>query len=444
MEIDQSNWAKWAEELVDRVVGAGASDAEVSLSMGIAREVSIRDGEIEKAETAESRGVSLRAYVGQQTAATSFSFNPDADLSEKIADLVLAAGASPADPYCGLAPSIELGEAQDIDLEQYDSSAILSVDALRARADEMAGAVRKDLRVDQAGAQHGHYRDIYAASNGHRFDNWRSYGGQSIVSIYEGRELVRDYASDGEIFLDDMEAPSETGIRAAERTWAARNPIRPPSGKFPIMFDERISSSLLGSVLGAMSGASIARRASWLIDYDEDILPRDFVFRETPFRKRRLSSRLLDGEGLLAREQDLIKDGRPQLWITNQSSARQLEQKSSGHASRSGVNTGAGISGSELLGPTMSRAKMLKDMGEGLLVTGFIGATINPHTGDYSRGVNGFWVRGGEICEAVNEATIAGNLKTMLPSIRMADDADHKKSTVVGSLLVEEMTIAGA
>lgn len=444
MKIDSGKWDLWAEQVLDKVKKAGASDAEISLSLDIARDVSVRNGELEKAETAEARHVSLRAYDGKRTASTSFSLDADADLSQRISDLIAATKASPEDPFCGLNTPSQIAPSQNRDFEQFDDAPLLSIDDLRRRADDLSKSVGKDLVVDHSGTSHAHRRQVYMATNGLKRDDYMSSASQGIVTIHEGVQLVRDYAADTKVFLADLEPLEETAKRAQERTWNAKNPIRPPSGKFPVIFDERVSSSLIGHLLGAMSGSSIARRTSWLIDYDEPVLPMDWVLRETPFRLRKLSSSERDAEGFAKSEMELIANGRPQTWITNLSHARQLEIESSGHATGSGTGRGAGVAMARLDAPMVSREALFKTMNEGLLVTGFIGATINPHTGDYSRGVNGFWVRGGEIAEAVNEATIASNLKIMLPSLQMADDADSDQGMVVGSLLCQEMTIAGA
>ncbi len=444
MKIDDSNWLEWANSLVDRAQKAGATAAEVAVNLSVWREVSVRGGELEKAGSAQGRHVTMKAYVGKRSASMSFSLDKRADTDKVVEDLLIMANASPEDPFCGLADSSQLSQHKQQDFDQFDSQPLLSQEDLRSRADFMAAEVGSDLVVDTAGTSHGHWRDIYAASNGLHRDNWHSAISQGIVTIYEGKALTRDFASHFKVHLEDIEDPVITAHRAADRTRQARNPIRPPSGKYPVLFDERVSSTLIQHLLSVMSAQAIARRSSWLIDYDEAVLPKTWKLIETPFRSRMPTSSNHDAEGFEKREQALVKNGRPQMWISNLSSARQLELPSSGHATGSGVGRGAGVRSARLDGDEIAKEKLLKQMDEGLLVTGFIGATINPHTGDYSRGVNGFWVRNGEIAEPVNETTVAGNLKEMLPSMKLGDDADHERSTVVGSLLIEEMSIAGA
>lgn len=445
MTTDNDNIENFGEELLDGLRARGASDAEILISQSTARQVTLQNGEIETAESATSNGISLRAYIGQQTASMNLSFDQNADLSNRLDDLILAAKASPADPYAGIAAPEELANTETQDFDQFDPHPLLSIDELYTRARELEAAAKgAEVRVDQSGTSHGHLDYYYVASNGLRYGGQRSSASQSVVAIHEGSSLVRDYAQKSTIHLADLEDPSVTGARAYSRTFAARNPVRPPSGKYPVLFHERVASSLLSHVLGAMNGAAIARRASWLIDYEEAILPLDWALIETPFRLRKSASAVHDGEGLAKAETRLIADGRAQLWLANLAAARQLEITPTGHAQRSGVSTGTGIGMARLDAPGTGLDALLADMGEGLLVTGFIGATINPHTGDYSRGVNGFWVKNGEIQYAVNEATIAGNLKTMLPGLRAGDDAEPDRNLVVPSLLVAEMTIAGA
>jgi PmbA protein len=257
--------------------------------------------------------------------------------------------------------------------------------------------------------------------------------------------MERDYDGDSRTFQADMRSATEIGRTAAERTLQRRDPRKPPTGSFPILFDERISSSLIGHLLGAISGSSITRGASFLRDaMGTQVLPEGLSLIEYPHRRRMGSSRPFDAEGLPTAQRTVIEDGVLQGWTLDLATGRQLELPSSANAAR---GTGSGPSPScwnmALTPGAATREDLIRDMGTGLLVTSMIGSTINPNTGDYSRGAAGLWVENGEITHAVNECTIAGNLRDMLLSIIPANDARTHLSRVVPSLLVPGMTIAG-
>ena len=212
-----------------------------------------------------------------------------------------------------------------------------------------------------------------------------------------------------------------------------------------MLFDERIASSLIGHLLVAANGASIARGASWLREaLGEQVLPRGLTLRENPHRPRTSGSRPFDAEGLPTAPRDIVSDGVLTGWTLDLATARKLGMQSTGNAAR-GTTSGPSPStwNVTLTEGDRSRDDLIREMGTGLLVTSMIGSTINPNTGDYSRGAAGLWVKNGEITHAVNECTIAGNLRDLLRQIIPANDARPYLSRVVPSLLVPEMTLAG-
>ena len=257
--------------------------------------------------------------------------------------------------------------------------------------------------------------------------------------------MERDYDGDSRSFQSDLRSPSEIGRTAGERAVGLVGARQPRTGSFPVVFDERISSSLIGHLLAASNGAAIARGASWLKEsLGQQVLPAHLSLVEDPHRPRISGSRPFDAEGLATRRRAIVEDGVLTGWTLDLSSARKLGMTSTGNAAR-------GVSGPpspsnwnlSLTQGDRSRADLLRDMGTGLLVTSMIGSTINPNTGDYSRGASGFWVENGEITHPVNECTIAGNLRDMLKRIIPANDARPYLSRVVPSLLIEGMTLAG-
>jgi PmbA protein len=321
---------------------------------------------------------------------------------------------------------------------------MLQADALAAEAAGLA--IEGVTQVQSAAAGYGSHAVHLAATNGFSGGYKRSSRSISCTAIAgTGTGMERDYDGDSRTFQSDLRSAADIGQQAGERAIARLNARRPKTGSYPVLFDERVSSSLVGHLLAAVNGGSIARGSSWLKDaMGEQILPDTLSVLEDPYRPRMAGSRPFDGEGLPTQRRAIIKDGILTGWTLDLASARKLGLSSTGNAAR---GIGSVPSPSQwniaLTQGHQSREQLLADMGTGLLVTSMIGSTINPNTGDYSRGAAGFWVENGEIAYPVNECTIAGNLRDMLRSIVPANDARSHLSRVVPSLLVEGMTLAG-
>ena len=258
--------------------------------------------------------------------------------------------------------------------------------------------------------------------------------------------MERDHDGDSRCFQSDLRSPEEIGTCAAERAVARLGARKPRTGSYPVLFDERISASLIGHLLVAINGSSVARGASWLRDaLGQQVLPSDLSLVEDPHRRRVSGSRPFDAEGLPTRARAIVDQGVLTGWTLDLATGRKLGMASTGNAAR-GASSGPSPSNWNVaLTPgNTSRADLIRDMGTGLLVTSMIGSTINPNTGDYSRGAAGLWVENGEITHAVNEVTIAGNLRDMLRAMVPANDARPYLSRVVPSVLIPGMTLAGA
>ena len=257
--------------------------------------------------------------------------------------------------------------------------------------------------------------------------------------------MERDYAGDSRIFQSDLRTPDDIGHEAAERAIARHGARKPPTGAYPVLFDERIAASLIGHLLVAANGSSVARGASWLRErLGEQVLPDGMSLIEDPHRPRASGSRPFDAEGLPTQQRAIVEDGRLTGWTLDLATARKLGMTSTGNAARGTSAPPSPSTWNVMLDQgTASRADLIRDMGTGLLVTSMIGSTINPNTGDYSRGAAGHWIENGEIAYPVNECTIAGSLPEMLRQIVPANDARLHLSRVVPSLLVPGMTLAG-
>ncbi len=436
--------------LLDAARKAGAYAADAMAAEGRSLSIEVREGKLEHAERSESVDIGLRVFVGKRQAQVSTSDTRPETLLAMAERAVAMAKEAPEDPYAGLADPEQL--ARDWDLaafEMADPSAepipdTLQQDALDAET--ACAAISGISQVQSAAAGYGRHNIHLAASNGFSGGYARTSRSVSCVGIAgTGTEMERDYDGDSRSFQSDLRSAAEIGRTAGERAVERLGARRPKTGAYPVLFDERISSTLIGHLLSAVNGAAVARGSSWLKDsLGAQVLPEALSVIEDPFRPRMAGSRPFDGEGLATRRRAIVEKGVLTGWTLDLASARKLGLDSSANATR-GIGSVPSPSNWNiaLTQGTQSRADLLRDMGTGLLVTSMIGSTINPNTGDYSRGASGFWVENGEITHPVNEVTIAGNLRDMLMRIVPANDARTYLSRIVPSLLVEGMTLAG-
>ncbi len=434
-----------------RARNAGAEDADVILIAGRSVSIDIRSGALEQAERSESVDIGLRVFVSRRQAIVSASDTREDTLDTMALRAVAMAREAPEDPYAGLAERGQLAAERDAaPLELADPApeptpAQLEQDARRAEA--AAQAVTGVSQVDVANAAYSSSEVFLAASNGFSGGYRRTARTTACVAIAgSGTGMERDHDGDMRIWQDDLRSPEEIGTCAGERAVARLGARRPRTGAYPVLFDERVAGSLIGHLLGAANGLAVARGASWLADaLDKPVLPEGLSLIEDPYRPRVSGSRPFDGEGLATRRRIIVDAGRLTGWTLDLASARKLGMEPTGNAVR-GISSppSPGNWNIALTQGQRTRGDLIRDMGTGLVVTSLIGATINPNTGDYSRGASGFWVENGEITGPVNECTIAGNLREMLLGLQPADDARSWLSRVVPSLLVEGMTIAGS
>lgn len=440
-----------AAQMLDAAKAAGADAADAMAVRGTSLSVDVRGGKLEEAQREEGTDIGLRVFVGQRSAIVSSSDTTSGTLAEMATRAVAMAREAPENPHAGLADPAQLARDWDVaSLELHDPAdepapAALQEDA--AQAEAAALEVKGVSQVQSASAGYG-ARDVYlAGSNGFGGGYRRTDRGLSCVAIAgTGAGMERDYDGDSRIFQNDLRNASEIGQTAAKRALARLDARKPPTGAFPVLFDERIASSLIGHLLGAINGSAIARGASFLREaMGTQVLPKGMSLLEDPHRPRISGSRPFDGEFLPTAKRAVVEDGILQGWTLDLATGRQLGLPSTANAARgTSSNPSPASWNTALTQGTASRADLIRDMGTGLLVTSMIGSTINPNTGDYSRGAAGLWVENGEITHAINECTIAGNLRDMLLALIPANDARTHLSRVVPSLLVPGMTIAGS
>jgi len=428
--------------------GAEAADALATESRSVSIEV--RDGALEQAERSDAVEVGLRVLIGKRqacVAASDISADSLTALAERAVDMARIA---PEDPYIGLAEADQLAQGWDVDaldlIETAEPPLPADLQAAATAVEAVALGVDGISKVDTAAAFHGQTEIFLAASNGFSGGYKQGAHGLSCVAITgSGTGMERDYAGETRVYHSDLSSPEEIGLLAAERTLARAGAVRPPTGHYPVLYDERVAAGLIGHLVEAANGANVARGSSWLLErLGEQVLPAGLDIVTDPHRPRVPGSKPFDAEGLPTQKRHIVENGRLMGWTTDLATARKLDVPNTANAGRGlSAPPRPGLGGFALSESADSREALIRDMGEGLLVTSLIGATINPNTGDYSRGASGFWVKGGEICHAVNECTIAGNLHEMLAGLRPANDARGYLSRVVPSLLVEGLTIAG-
>lgn len=442
--------ADLTDQLLTAARKAGADRADALAVDGTSINIDVRNGVLEQAERSEGIELGLRVLLGKRQAVVSASDVRPETIAQMAERAVTMAREAPEDIHSGLADPDQL--ATDLDtarLELFDPTdepdpASLQDDATRAEA--AARAVEGVSQVQSASAGYGRRRVHLSASNGFSAGYERTDRGLSCVAISgSGTGMERDYDFDSRIFQADLRSPEDIGQSAGQRAVERMNPRRPKTGSYPVLFDERIANSLVGHLLQAINGTMIARGSSWLRDaLGEQVLPKGLSLIEDPHRTRTSASRLFDAEGLPTARRAIVEDGVLTGWTLDLATGRKLGMASTANAARgtSGPPSPT-VTNVTLTQGNRTRDDLLADMGTGLLVTSMIGSTINPNTGDYSRGASGFWVENGRVTHAVNECTIAGNLRDMLLRIIPANDARPHLSRVVPSLLVEGMTLAG-
>jgi len=437
------------ETLVERGTAAGATAADALYAGSRSSSVQVRLGELDNVSRSESEEVGLRLFAGQRSATAATSDLSDDALGVLVERCLAMAKEAPEDPFAGLAPEelLELGPLSDLDSEdrhEPDPSE-LRARALEAEAEALgiAGVTNSNGTSASASAS-----TVALATSGGFSGSYRTsgHGCTAVVVAGEGSSMQRDYAGHSARHLEDLEPAVEIGRKAGTRAVARLNPRRPKPGKYPVLFDPRVSLTLLGHFAGAISGAAIARKTSFLRDkLNAPVFAPGIGIIDDPLRARGLRSHPFDGEGVRVSRRELVSNGALASWLAEAASARQLGIQPTGHAAR-GVGGAPGSSPSNLYlaAGSRSRQQLLATVPEAVLIIELIGQGVNGVTGDYSRGAVGFMVRNGEIAEPVAEITIAGNLVEMFATLEPASDLEFRRGIDAPTVLIPEMTVASA
>lgn len=421
-----------------RRLGATAADAGVSVDSGLS--VTVRLGEVETLEHHRDRGLGITVYLGQRKGSATTGDLHWPAVAETIAKAVSMARYAAEDPYAGLPdPADQATDIPDLDLDHPWALDVES--AIRIAKESEAAALATDPRITNSegasvAAQRG--LKVYGNSQGFLAGFPSTYYSQSCVVVAsEGETMERDYWYTAARAGEALEPPAHVGRVAAERTVRRLGARRLATTRAPVLFVPEVARGLIGHFLAAIRGSSQYRKSSFLLDAaGTQVFPAFMRIEEQPHLPRALGSAPFDSEGVATRDRVLVDDGVLTGYVLNSYAARKLNLRTTGNAG--GVHNLIVRAGSDDL------PALLKTMQRGLVVTELMGQGVNGVTGDYSRGAAGFWVEGGQIAYPVNEITIAGNLKTMLKTIvAVGADVDRRASLITGSLLLDEMTIAG-
>lgn len=439
-----------AAALLDAARKAGAEAADALAVSDSALAIDYRQGRLEQAERSEGTEIGLRVLIGGRQACVSASDISAATLTALAERAVAMAREAPDDPSAGLADPDQIARGWDLAaLDLADASADPTPAALEQAARALDGSAMAAGSVAQAEATAAFSRRqvFIAQSNGFAGGYGRTSHSRSVTAFCgAGTAMERDWAGETRTHGADLPDPATLGVLAAERAKARLGAVKPPTGRFPVVYDERVAASLIGHLLSAINGSAIARGASWARDLmGQQVLPAGLSLTEDPHRPRSGASRPFDAEGLPTQARALVQDGVLHSWVLDLATARRLGLTSTGNASRGTMAPPSpSTTNIDLTQGAQSRDDLLAAMGTGLLICGMIGQTINPTTGDYSRGASGYWVENGRISHPVNECTVAGNLRDMLLRIVPANDARPHLTLRVPSLLIDGMTLAGA
>ena len=443
------NARKIVESLVERGMAAGATSGDAFYTGDRSSAVQVRLGDLEDVSRSEGEEISLRLFSGQRSATVASSDLSGEALEVLVNRCLAMAREAPEDPYAGLAPSdlLQHGDLPSIDGDDPHEPDPSDLRARALVAERSALGVPGVTNSSGAGAS-ASASTVALATSGGFSGAYRitGHGCSAGVIAGEGSAMQRDHWWHSARHLEDLEAAELIGRRAGERAVARLNPSRPKPGRYPVLFEPRVASSLLGHFASAINGSAVAAKTSFLRDkLGEKVFAQGVVVVDDPLRSRGIRSKPFDAEGVRVARRELVRDGILEGWIAESASARQLGIQPTGNASRilGGAPTAAPTNMYVMTG-SRTRDELLAAFPQAVLVTELIGQGVNAVTGDYSRGASGFMVRNGEIAEPISEITVASNLIDMYAMLEPGNDLEFRYGADAPTLLVPEMTIGAA
>lgn len=441
LDADQSALEQIVRDVVRHAGSLGATQSEAAVSVDAGLSVTVRLGEVETVEYHNDRGLGVTVYFGQSKgSASTADLSPDA-VREAVEKAVSISGFTAEDPCAGLADADLMADAiPDLDLCHPWPLTPQAAIVLAQQCEQAARDV--DPRISNSdGATVTSHHGLRVYANSHGFAGGYPTTGHSIscsVVANDDRGMERDYWYDSARAHTDLLAPTEIGRIAGQRTLRRLGAAKGETIKAPVLFPPELARGLIGHLLAGLRGVAQYRQSSFLLDsVGKRVFPEFVQISERPHIPRALGSAPVDNEGVATRDRELVSDGEVRGYILNSYSARKL-----------GLSTTANAGGvhNVLVAPssTMGLTELAAQMQRGLIVGELMGQGINLVTGDYSRGAAGFWVENGRISHPVHEITIAGNLNDIFQRVvAIGNDVDLRGRVQCGSILVEQMTIAG-
>lgn len=445
--FDQSTLSDIAERLVVAARRAGADAADAVAVRSVSLSIEVRDGAVEESERAEGDDLGLRVLVGRRQAIASTNDLSATATSALVERAVAMAKVAPEDKFAGLADDKLLArDFPDLDLLDPDLPSVAALEAQAKAAEQAALGIRGVSKSGGASAAAGIGGMVLATSHGfHGAYLGSSYSLSMTAIAGEGTGMERDYDFSSAPHASDLLPPDAIGRSAGERAVARLNPRKVPTRKVPVVFDPRVAGTLVSHLAGAVNGAAVARKTSFLKDkMGQQIFASGIRIVDDPFRKRGLRSRPFDGEGVKGETLSLIEDGILRTWLLDSTTARELGLATNGRASR-GVSSAPSPAATNLhLEPGRATPdELIADIKDGFYVTDLIGSGVNAVTGDYSRGASGFWIENGKCSYPVSEVTIAGHLLDIFRSLTPANNLEFRFGINAPTVRIEGLTVAG-
>lgn len=440
------------EFLTDIARHHGADAVEVMQLTSTDLSVAMRMGKQEKLERAEHRAVGLRVFTGKQQAMISTDARDEPSLKMLAEKAVAMAKASPADPYAGQAdetlfakeiPSLDICDTIEPEVAQLTQRCLDAEEAARA----IPGVTNSEGA--EAGYSHLKVELLIAPPSGAPFRgqyDMTNYHSSIAVLAGSGMEMEEDYAFSSARYFADLQDAIPLGREAGERAVKRLNPRKMPTKSVPVVWDRRVSKSLLSNFLSAINGSAVARQTSFLKDKMHTKIFADGIrITDDAHLKRGLGSKPFDGEGVRNGKTTLVENGLLQSWLLDIRSAHQLKLRTTGHASRSmSAPPAPAPTNAYIHAGKASAEELIGHVKDGLYLTDLFGMGVNLVTGDFSQGARGFWIENGKVTYPVSEITVAGKLQQMFMQMTAANDLEFKYTTNAPTLLIEGMTVAGS
>ena len=437
--------------LLDESKKNGSTDTEVILSKKTGKNLSFRNGKDEYLEEFDKFRVGLKTFKNIKNSVISSDKIDEYSLRELAKKSCEITSASPGDKFSFIAKNADLKRdplKKDLKINTFDDYKP-SLSEFRDKANNIeVSALNHSSKLKSDGVQisWSKTKTFYANSNSFFGSHLVSNNSNSIVLIsnYDNK-MERDYHYSSKIHYADLETPELIAKKASEKVLKKIGSKKPPTGKFPIIFEPRVAKSILRHVASALNGSSIVSKTSFFKDdLDKFVFNKSVNIIDDPHINKGHGSRVFDGEGLGTKKTSLVLDGKLENFLLNLTTAKQLNLSTNCNAVR-GLSSSPmpGISNLVLLPGKDDEESFIKEIKEGFYVTELIGSSVSMITGDYSRGASGFWIKNGKISRPISEATIAGNLKNIFMNMFPCSNLEIDSSISAPSIFINEMIVAG-